>query len=129
MPPIQHHQPTGAVAPPSAPSSSSAAYKPVAVPTIRRMANNEPVRRVGLPPKREMQTVDRDTYVGEIALSGRVDSLSRDRERDRVQLDNLMREVKLMHGRVDKMEKRLLDCCDTQPAWSPAGPEEGEIVD
>jgi hypothetical protein len=68
------------------------------------MANNEPIRRVGLPAKREAQLVTRDDYVGEVALAGRVDSLARDRERDRVQLDNLMREVKRVYARVDKLE-------------------------
>lgn len=65
------------------------------------MSNNEPLRRVGLPPKREMVT-SRDTYVGEVALVGRVDVLQRDRERDREELTALGR-------RVMRLESLLLD--------------------
>lgn len=61
------------------------------------MANNEPLRRVGLPPKREM-VASRDTYVGEVALLGRVEVLQRDRERDREELNALRERVALLES-------------------------------
>lgn len=115
--------PTGAVAR----ASSSSSATPLAPTSIRRMANNEPIRRVGLPQKRQMMpTAERDAYVADVALVGRVHSLEKDRQRDRAQLDNMLREVTRVCSRVTNLENCVYSGSDAQPHEAP---EEGEIVE